>query len=451
MATITSLGIGSGLDLANLVEEMVKAERTPTENRLNRNEIRAQEQLSALGQLRSSTMELHTNASGLRGFQTRLQATITGGEGISAQVSNSGQRPDPGSYQVAVTQLASAQSLASGHFADADASLGAGTLTIQVGDTTTALEFAEGASLREIRDAINASGAGIQAAVMSDGGEYRLLLTAQETGAAGEFSLAVDGDLDGRLASTAMTQTAAAQEAIYSINGLTLTSSSNRVENVLPGVTLELNRAEPGTTHTLTIGQDTGAVSERLGSLVEVYNKLRNVIGDASKFNPETGAGGPLLGDSSLRGLQSQLGGVFSRPLGDGNSNLRSMLDLGFSTDVEGRVSLDSQKLQAALREDPAGVEALIGAFGSAFSDALYSYSGPDGILQTRTENLENQLRRIADQRQALDVRMARVESRMRAQFSAMDALVAEFQSTSGFLEQQLASLADLRPQRKRR
>ncbi len=449
MATISSLGVGSGLDLTNLVEQVVKAERAPAENRLNRNEARAQEQLSALGKLRSTTMELHTNVSGLNNFSTRLKTTVTGGEAISARISDQNQRPEPGNYQIGVTQLASAQSLASDHFADADAPVGAGSMTIRVGEEAVTLEFDGEASLRDVRDAINASGAGVQAVVMSDGGQQRLLLTARETGSAGTVEVEVDGDLDGRLASAAMAETAAAQDAIYSVNGLTLTSSSNEIDDVLPGVSITLQRDDETGPVTLSIGQDTDAVRDRLKSLVDTYNKLREVIGAASKFDPETGAGGPLLGDSSLRGLQSQLGGIFSRALGGADNPFQSMLELGFSTDVEGRVSLNEGKLEQALRQNQGGVESLVSNFGEAFSSALYSYSGPEGILLARTENLEAQLKRIADQRLALDDRMARVESRMRAQFSAMDAMVAEFQSTSSFLDQQLSQLADLRPKRK--
>ncbi len=451
MTGISSLGVGSGLDLNSLVQQLVTAERAPVENRLNRSQAKATSQLSALGQLRSATNTLGTAVNNLKDFQTALKANITGGDAVSVQIDSAGPRPEQGSWQIRVDSLASAQSLASDGFADPAAALGSGTLSIQIGDATTAIQIAPGADLRAVRDAINASGARVQAVVVPDGAEHKLLLSARDTGTAGAMQISVSGGLDGRLASAAMIETAPAADAQFSVNGLALTASSNQLTDVLPGLTLRLERVSGAGATTVSVSQDRDAVRSRLNTLAAVYNSLQDVVRNNGRYDPATGSGGPLLGDPSLRAVQSQLGGAFSRNIpGLGDNAYSSMQALGFSADINGKVSLDAQKLDTALREDPAAVERLLGAFAETFGSALQGYAGQGGVLESRLDSLNNQLKRIDEQRVALDRRMAAVEQRLRNQFSALDAMVAQFSRTSAFLEDQLSNLADLRPGRNR-
>ena len=443
MAGISSLGVGSGLDLNSLVTSLVRAERSPTESRLNRSQAVAETQLSALGRLRSAVGELQSRVTALNGFDVSRSASSSASSKV--QVSAQGS-PDLGSFSVKVSALASAQSLATSAFAETDADLGSGSLVIGQGDETVTLEFGpEPATLAEVRDAINASTLDVQAVIVRDGDSSRLLLTSTATGSAGEMSLSVTGSLDARLASAQMTETAAAADASFSVNGLELTSSSNQVEDVIPGLTLTLRQATEGSeTVTVTVAQDRAGARNKLEAMVKAYNGLVDTVKNLGRVDPEGGKSGPLVGDATLRALQGRLGSAFTTPQEVGPGQRNMMLELGLSVDVGGQASLNASRLDEALKGDEAGVEALVSAFATGFSAVIDGFAGAGGVITSRTDGLNAQLRRVAGQRAALDLRMDQVEKRLRSQFSALDATLAQFQNTSEFLGQQLAGLANL-------
>lgn len=443
MAGISSLGVGSGLDLNSLVNSLVRAERSPTESRLNRSQTAAETRLSALGRLRSAVSELQNRVTALNGFDVSRSASSSAAAKV--QVSASGS-PDLGSFSVRVAALASAQSLATSAFAEVDEALGSGSLVIEQGDESVTLDFGlEPATLADVRDAINASGLDVQAVIVRDGDSSRLLLTSTATGSAGEMSLTVTGSLDERLASAQMTQTAAAADARFSVNGLELTSSSNQLEDVISGLTLTLRQTTEGSeTVTVTVAQDRAGARNKLEAMVKAYNGLVDTMKNLGRVDPGGGNSGPLVGDATLRALQGRLGSAFTTPQDVGAGLPNMMLQLGLSVDVNGQASLNSSRLDEALKADEAGVEALVSAFATRFSAVIDGFAGAGGVITSRTDGLNAQLRRVADQRAALDMRMDRVETRLRAQFSALDATLAQFQNTSEFLGQQLAGLANL-------
>lgn len=447
MTGISSLGVGSGLDLDGLVRALVSAERAPKDNSLNRRASSAQATLSALGSLRSALSGLAGAVNALEDLQVGQR--VSSSDESRLAVTRSGE-PELGSYQVRVIQLASAQSLASAAFEDPDAPLGAGTLTLGVGGAVADLEIEEAtSSLRDVRDAINDSDMDVRAVIVRDGQQYRLLISSTATGTQNEVTLSTGGSLDGRLASAAMTETAPAQDAEFSVNGLVLTSSTNSVEDVLPGITLALaNPTEGLETVTVTVAADRDGVSDRVEALVKAYNALVENMRTSGRADPAGGNSGPLIGDASLRAIQSRIGGLFSRRVDDGltDSPFTTLLDLGLSTDRQGRAQFDRSKLDEALQSNPEAVESMVSAFAATVSTTLESFSGPGGVLESRTTSLAAQLQRISGQREALDRRMELVETRLRRQFTALDALLSQSQNTSAYLAQQLAGIANLQP-----
>ncbi|HEX6993027.1 MAG TPA: flagellar filament capping protein FliD [Gammaproteobacteria bacterium] len=441
MSGISSLGVGSGLDLASLVDQLVAAERAPAQNRINLKQARAQTKLSAFGSLRSAISNLESSLEKLKSFEAGMKATSASPDAVSV---TAGGAPVVGVYNVVVHELASAQSLASEAFDDIDAALGEGTLTLTVGDTVTEIELAEGAnSLAAVRDAINESDAGVNAVIVRDGDAYRLLLTSAEPGAANVMTLTVDGSVDARLGSDQMTETAAARDAVFSVNGLELTASTNTLEDVIDGITLTLKHVGEDPV-AITVEQDRESVRKALEDVVTKYNALVTQIRDLGRAGVEGAQSGPLVGDSTLRALESSLAGVFSAQHGEPGSGFERLLDLGFATDVQGKVSLDAAKLDEALATDSAGVEALVAAFAESVTGTLEAYTDDDGLLDARTDGLDAELKRLRNDRDALDRRMAQVEARLRAQFTALDSLLAQFQSTSNYLASQLGGLSNL-------
>src|SRR5690606_1269324 len=342
-------------------------------------------------------------------------------------------------------ELAAAQSLASDLFDDVDAALGEGTLTLTVGDTVTELALAEGTnSLAAVRDAINASDAGVNAVIVRDGDGYRLLLTSAESGAANVMTLTVDGTIDTRLASDQMTETVAAKDAVFVVNGLELTSPTNTIENVIDGLTLTLKQAGEDPV-AIRVEQDREGVRKALDDVVAKYNALVTQIRDLGRPGAKSAQPGPVVGDATQGALASSLSGVFSAQHGEPGSGFERLLDIGFSTDVQGKVSLDGAKLEAALAADPEAVEALVSAFAESLAETLKTYTSSDGLIKARTDGLDAELKRLRSDRDALDRRMEQLEARLRAQFAALDSLLAQFQNTSNYLASQLAGLANLR------
>lgn len=444
MSAVSSLGVGSGLELGSLVDNLVSIERQSAEGPLNRRQSRTELRLSALGSLRSSVASLAAAVSGLESLQIGRAVQTSWSEAVTGTATATA---DTAGYLINVQQLAVAQSLASDDaspFADATSSLGQGTLTVAVGGSSANITLASGSdSLNYVRDQINASGIGVHAAVVQDGSNYRLLLTSDETGLDGQMTLTVTGTVDTRLTSASMDETTAAADAQFSVNGLSLTSSSNTIDGVVPGVTLELHGATGSESVSLDVVADTGGLAEKLSSVVDAYNALVGNMQALGGASADGSSAGPLVGDASLRALQRQTGSIFSLDFQtDVTLNpFRNMVAVGVHKQLDGYANLNVAELESALDDNEAGVEALVSGFADYFSEALAGFEGSNGILTHRTDQLNGELKTIASQREDLDRRMSGVEARLRARFSALDSLVSQFNSTSSFLQQQLANL----------
>jgi len=476
MAGISVSGVGSGLDINGLVSQLVTAERAPATNRLNRREASLQAELSAVGTFKGALSELQSAVKGLTDpakFEA-MKATAGDGDLFTATAASAAQA---GSYRLEVTQLAEAQKLAtpaSSAFTSATAVFGSGTITFRFGSydgggftpnadkipQTVTVDPANN-TLQGVRDAINKANVGVTANIVNDGHGYRLTLSAKDTGAKNALEITVN-DSDGNNTDSAglsllaydgstkhLEQTKAAQDAKAVVDGLTVTSTSNTLSEAIEGVTLTLKSAKPGTTTELTVARDTAAVTGAVNAFVGAYNKFANTTAALTAYNPQTKEKGPLLGDAGVRSATSQLRHALGEPV-TGNP-LRSLSDVGISIQRDGTLKLDSGALQKALEKDPKAVAALFtGAEGSAaptgiakrLDDFLGKLVGSGGPLASRTTSLTKRISALDDERADLDRRLADVETRYRAQFTAMDKLVSQLTATGNALTQQLAGLS---------
>lgn len=435
MAGISSLGVGSGLDLASLVRQLVAAERAPAEGRLNRLESRFESQISALGQVKSTLATLEEALGRLTGVEDARSVRLSNDTAFSATATAAA---DVGRYNIEVFALARAQSLASAGFPDPGAALGAGDLTVALGsgDPVT-ISIAEGANtLRDVRDAINGADAGVLATLVRDGAEWRLLLSAEESGLANTVSVSVSGSLDASLASAAMTETVAPADARFSVAGLELTSSSNVVDDVLPGVTLNLRGLTEAPVE-LAVGRDAEATRAALDEFVTAYNAMIDLAAKLSSFNTETGQRSALTGDSTLRAIR----GALPAALGADTGASWNAVELGLRSDRNGKLSVDEDAFAARLGESQTEVLASLRGFGDALAQNIGIYTDTGGVLATRTESLQSSLRSLEQRREQLDRRMESVEARLIRQFSALDQMISQMQNTSSFLASRLATL----------
>lgn len=454
MSTISSLGVGSGLDLNGLLDELEAAERMKLEPIVQQQE-KHQTTISAYGQLEGDLSGLQVSTAALSDPAT-FEAVSSEVNGDSVQAAASADAV-PGRYQVEVEQLAQASSVATERVDDATESLGAGTLsfTLGNGETLDIQIAAEESSLEDIRDAINAENAGVTASIIHDGQGYRLSLVSSETGTdAAVTGIQVSGDLSQNLEMDATQDEngafleggtyVAARNALLTVNGVAITSQSNMVEGAIQGVTLSLEEVGRST---VTVQQDTDVAKQAIVAFVDSYNALRATIGHLTSFDAsdsdkkEGSTGGALLGNSTLRSIESQLRSVMNSGVeGDGYNWL---FEIGITLNVDGTLRLDEAKLDEAIANDFSGVQAFfVGdaenpGLAQQLDDALEAILADGGTLDLAVSSLESQIERLDQQYIRTEQQIERTMERYRAQFVQLDLMVAQMNQTSQYLTEQ--------------
>jgi flagellar hook-associated protein 2 len=234
----------------------------------------------------------------------------------------------------------------------------------------------------------------------------------------------------------------APQDAEAVINGLTVTSPSNNLDQTLDGLTLDLKgTTEAGSPITVTVGQDRDAVRSALNEFVKAYNGVVETARDLTRYDPETREGSVLLGDSTLRAIRGRLVQGLQQVGGGVDAAFTSLANLGVNSDRNGMLSLDSAALDRALDQDFQGVISLVNEVSGGLRDTVQGFTQSGGLLDARTDGLRTRMRDIGRQREMLEARMEQFEARTVRQFGAMDSLVGQLQNTSRFLDQQLGAL----------
>jgi flagellar hook-associated protein 2 len=444
---ITASGLGSGIDVKSLVDQLVAAERQPAANRLTNQESRANTQLTALGQVKSALAALRDSLDGLGDLQELQQRAITTtpADFITA---TAGTIAATGSYDVEVLALAASHKVASGAFASADSVVGNGTLAVGLAGVSVQITIDDtNNTLTGIRDAINKAvgNPGVRASIVNaDGGAY-LLLSGDKTGAANVISVdaiepgsALEALEFGAGTTNALTEKQAATDASVKIDGLTLTSAGNTLEDAIDGVNINLLKAEPGTEIRLDIKVDLIKVKQSIKSFVDSYNGLTAVIKKLTSYNSDSRTGGPLLGDGQTRTVLSRIRAAMAGQLGGEGNAVGGLVDAGIRSDATGRLTLDVAALDKALDGNATAVGKLFAAdttglvdrLANVFKDVLEG----NGSLATREENLKTRLRGITDDRATLDRRMEQVRKRYETQFNSLDSLVSRLKSSGDFL-----------------
>ena len=438
MGSLSSPGIGSGINVNQLVSQLVAAERAPQEQRIARRETDARADLAAFNQIKTALSSLRTAANALDGTSgvAARKTTIQADAGFTATATSTAAL---GRYSIEVESLATAQKRQSGPVTSS-ADLGSGTLSFTVGTETFNVALGATNTITELRDAINTAtgGKGLSATVVNGDAGNVLVLNAAKAGTAGAITINATGSIATFTNGLAVTTTAT--NAVVKVDGVTRTADSNRLADLISGVTIDLTKAQDNSTFTLDIVADNANVRTAMQTFVGAYNAALTQLRNASAYNAESRTGGPLLGDAAVRGLQQQLRGA----IGDAFDELSA---IGIRSSKDGSLSIDVSKFDAAVAADPAAVERLFdkersGSLGAVLSARLEGAVAPNtGLLDARTKALNDRLEGLLSDRDRLDARISRIEDNYRRQFTALDGLVAQLQSTSSFLTQELARL----------
>ena len=466
-------GLISGMDTDNIISQLLDIERKPI-LKLQSQEAGFQVKLSAFGNFKNSLEGVRTAARNLDSLSdfAGFSASSGNNELFTVVADNDAVQ---GSYSIKVNALATTHKLTSVAFSETGA-VGEGTIHLQVGgEATVDIEIGALDTISDVADAINDSGAAVNAGVIFDGTNYYLTLAGEETGEDNVISLTVTEsgtdpadpeNLDttglSRLVFTGdeatgtwnLAQTQVAGDADFNIDGVSnIKRATNTVDDVIEGVTLTLKDAPASeNTATLTVMRDNSLIVSNVKSLVSAYNSLLGLFENYQNYDQETGESGVLFGDSTTRQIRGQLGRQITNMVPDLSSNLNQIMEFGISANEDGKFEVDSGELNDKLdnnfdeavqfftRSDE-GAEGFAVRMADTLDDILNTVSGS---LTVRTKGIKLSIDDIKDQVANMEDRMSRTEERLRTQFTSLELLLGQYQNTSDSLNAQLLSLQNL-------
>lgn len=377
---------------------------------LARKEASYQAKLSAYGTLNAAVSGFQSSLSTLNNPSTFQNLNATSGDSSIVSASTS-SIASVGNYNINVTQLAQAQSISSTGQVSTTNSIGdnasSTTISFQFGTISggtltngkyTGATFTQDAdqaitsitvdssnnSLQGIRDAINKAGIGINASIVGDGSAtpYHLVLNSNKSGIASSFKITSSGETGGTAvgdllnydpeAAQTFTEVITAQNAKLSVNGVAIESASNTISSAIQGVSLTASKI--GST-TLSISPNTSAVQAGITAFVKGYNDLNATLSTLTSYDSSTKKGGILLGDSTARGIQSQVRSALSTAVNGLGGGLTNLTQLGITFQKDGSLSIDSTKLQTAITSNFSEVGGVFASIGKA-SDSLATFVG---------------------------------------------------------------------------
>jgi flagellar hook-associated protein 2 len=442
-----ALGAGSGIDTIALVDQLADATRAPREAALRNRENLNQARISAIASTRSAINTFADALGDLFEGDGYAPAPVSGNGGVAAASLIPGARPNSGSMTLSVTQLARTQTWRSATFASVQSAIGQGSLTLTGASGTAAIQIEPASnSVGGLAAAINAAQVGVTARIITDADGTRLILTGVE-GAAGGFSLTADSGASPELQASiaGMVQTQSGADALVTVDGTALRFTTNRIDNLLPGVRLDL--ASTGTT-TVTVPEPERGMADLLGEFVTAYNTLRTALNAATAPGLEGASGGPLAGDSRIRATMRSLSSLTITPFGT-NPGLSRLADLGIRTERDGTLSFNRSRFDDAYEASPDAVRALLdpenpglanpGVAGllDSMRDMLVAEGGP---LDTAGDAYAAVGKRLIRERERLDDDDARLRAQLQTQFTAMERQVSLLNSTRTVLDQQIAA-----------
>jgi len=469
MATISSLGAGTSMSssLSTLYDGLETAEQTKL-TPITKQQTSYKAKLTAWGVVQTSLNKLQTASDALKNTSAIASAKVTStNSAFTATLANSATA---GTYSVEVSALASAQSLLSQKVASKDTDLGdsnlaSRTITIkQPGQTDpfTVTLASDKTSLADVRDAINAKQGSVTASIIkADDNSYYLSLTSKESGTANAMTITTDDpsleqyisyDATGAGPSS-MTQQVPAADAKLKVNGIDITRSSNTITDAPEGVTLTLTKTNVGSPETLTVAKDNTAMTSAIQAFVDAYNSLQTTIGNQTKYTAvdqgttsQDSSNGDLLGDGTLRNIQTRVRSMLSTNQSGGS--LSALSQLGITQDINGKLTVDSTKLEKALNEKSADVITFLSGDGSKTGFAtqtsalLKDILGTDGSLQNATDGINKTLKKLSEDYDRVNTQITATMARYKAQFTSLSTLISSLDSTASYLTQQFNAMS---------
>lgn len=454
-------GLGSGLAIGSIVKVLVDSDSAAKTNQITKQAAKNVASLSGVSKLQSALAAFQASIKTLNSTTTPaflgFAATSSNEAAVKATANNSAVN---GTYTIGVTSLATTSKVATAGLTTAQASaIPSGELSITQNGTAYKVTIAEGSTLQDTRDAINAQmqtqASGISANIITDAAGSRLVFSSTTTGAGSDISVAGSGnvgsllDIDGtkKMADNTVGGVKGAgaindlaKDAVFTVDGLEITSKKNTVEGAISGLTLDLVSAGSGglgATSTITVGTNTDGLKTSLNTFMTSYNTLVNLVGSLTKGSTDTDGNfqaAELTGDSTPAGLlaaiRSQIASATS------TSGLGSLAQLGITTQNDGTLSMDDKKFTTAMND-----KKLAGEVQSLFSGdtgllaridkAVNPFSETGGIFATKTTQLNKTSADLDNQKAALARRVESLTASLTKKYNAMDLIVGQLKATA--------------------
>ena len=438
MATFSVGGLMSGIDYNSMIQQIMKLEHRPLDLKADRQKV-FQTKISSYGELSSLLSKLKSAADGLKTDSSFYTRKAEAGNKDVLNVSASASAAE-GNYSVVVNKLAQAHRIASSGVADGNATVasGAGSFTFSVGSgEAVTVDVNETTTLNDLAAAINSKkGSGVEASVINDGTNSRLVLKSTSSGKDSEITVTENGT---NLFSGGQTLQDA-QDAEFSIDGLSMTRSSNNIEGAINGVSITLKSVG---TSTVSVTNDSEAIKGKIQSFVDTYNDVVRFVARNVSYDSKTGVSGAFTGESTARDVVNQLKGIFGTQVDGLSESLNSLAHIGVSTQRDGTLKLDATVLADKMSSDLdsvskifSGDDGIAGAIGKYVDGATNSSSGS---LTFRTKSLQSIVTRLSDEIERGEANLKKREESLLLQFSKLEGLMTQYSSLGSSLSSMLA------------
>ena len=451
MATISSPGLGSNLDVKSIVSQLVALEKRPLDN-LKLQAATVQTKISAFGQIKSLVSALSDTLGKLTSVTGWNAVTATSSNSAAVSVSAVGGTL-PTTFSVEVSVLAKAKATASAAVLPIGGAIGEGTLTFTpVSGTAVDIEVTDTDTVSDVASKINGSSAGVSATVLSDASGERLLLRSKTTGVSGGFTLSV-ADIDGNNADAlglsrlvvGTTTTTAAVDAAATVNGIPVTSSTNAFSTSISGVTFNVLQVTTAPVE-IAINKDTSGIQTNIDAFVKAYNAINDILNEATKYDPATKGAGLLQGDSTALSLQNSLRNAL-QSVTTGSSVFTRLADVGITQQRGGNLAVDSTKLAAGLANTDE-LKNMFRSTGGGSADGIAvkikavttSLLSSTGFFQTKDTSLKLSLTQNAKNQAQVNERVNKFEANLNARYTALDKKMSSLNAINAYVNQQVTT-----------
>ncbi|MBK8166110.1 MAG: flagellar filament capping protein FliD [bacterium] len=434
MSSVSFSGLATGLDTGSIISQLVELKRAPI-YRLQKDKKSYQDQISALGTLKSKLLAVQTAARKLDTASefSSAKASSSVADNLTATASGTAA---PGQYDIVVKTLATAQKLQSQGYASRLDNVGSGTLSITVDGETKSLELVGVTTLEGLAGLINDNFEGVSASVLNTGTgtePYRLVVNGSAAGTANAFTLDLSG-LSGGVTPSMTTHTPAA-DATLTVDNIEVVATSNTPTDIISGLTLNLLASDTSKHITVTVERDTAGIAGKVKGLVDAYNDLQSYL------DKQTGVDGTLRGNAAARSVESRMTGLMGSALQGGLGDVTTMVQMGIKRGEDGALTFDETKFGELLSGQFGGVRDFFinreGNIGKAYllDQAIKDMtSSTEGLFKISTDSLNQRIKYTDGSIERYERSIDSYQTTLQRRFTAMEQMVSQLQSQGNYL-----------------